>query len=197
MIKAAHSAAAVLELREAAHARGLTLLSRVCDTGHTHIEKTTTVCVVEIKSTLGFFFFFFALVNSQSRNTVAASVELNSVTQEWQGVHTDRHVSRCCVNMCVSASVRRFPSICRRHHSCFRPVCFIPQPPKLRTASLVQRHRQPPAPKSSLCPSVCLSVHIYISKHRRPHLTGPHQRLRGGILARFTRPLLGLRNMLI
>lgn len=51
MIKAAHSAVAALEPEEAAHARGLTMLSLVHDTGHTRMEKPKEQCV--------FLFFFF------------------------------------------------------------------------------------------------------------------------------------------
>lgn len=89
MIKAAHSAAAVLELEEAAHARGLTMLSLVHDTGHTRMEKNKTQpCALRRKSQVLAVAFFIS-VKLHSGNTVAASVEMNSVTQEWQAVQTD------------------------------------------------------------------------------------------------------------
>lgn len=101
MIKAAHSAVAALEPEEAAHARGLTMLSLVHDTGHTRMEKPNEQCVVVL--------FFFVEAKLHSSNTVAASVEMNSATQEWQRVQPDT---------CVAAA-----STCARLRSCgaFRP----------------------------------------------------------------------------
>lgn len=208
MIKAARSATPVLEPEEAAHARGLTVLSLVHDTGHTcsahtHTQgktKTSSVCDVGKKSSLGFSFLFFFWLSQITQQQHSCSVSGNELCDTGVAGRADRHVSRCCVNMCASASVRQFPYICwlPSSSSCFSSVGFIPPPPppppppELRTASFC-------CSATTGRPSVVRpSVQIYISKHRRPHLTGPHQRLRGGILAEiYEASSLGFRNMLI
>lgn len=131
MIKAAHSAAAVLELEEAAHAIGLTMLSLVHDTGHTRTAKTknNSVCCEE---KVKFRVFFFVSVKLHSSDTVAASVEMNSETQEWQRAQTDT---------CATAART---CACLRPCDAFHPSAGGTPLVLVQFVSLAQRHRQPP-----------------------------------------------------